>query len=107
MHQISADRATSRRNNVGPYDVFVCNLAGGVHIHPTGKGAQLLTRVVQHALAHGHNNVKLSGVRAYATRYGIAVPAVDAMGPNAAAEDMAALARHKVTAQQYFKANFS
>ena len=61
----------------------------------------------QHALTHGHGNVKLSKVRAYATQYGITVPAVDVMGADAEAEDAAALTRYRANIGRYFKINVS
>lgn len=106
MHEISADRVMGV-NNVVPYDVFICDLAEGVQILPSGEGAQLLTWIIQRALANSNNSLRLSEVRIYSKRFAITVQAVDVMGTNVAAEDMAALARHKIAAAQYYKSNVS
>ena len=85
-------------HNLQPYDVFVCDLAEGVRHHPTGKGAQLLTRVIHHALAHEDphdRRLKLSGLVSYSVFHGIAVPDDDKMGSIAEEEDKAALDRHR------------
>lgn len=89
-----------------PHDVFVGDLAEGVRHHPTGKGAQLLTRVVQHVLAHEDpygTRVKLSELMDYATRHGITVPEEDKMGPVAEVEDEAALERHSKASKDWYE----
>ena len=73
VYWISVDSGNSGPGNMAPYDVFVCDLAEGVHHHPTGKGAQRLTHVVRHALQHIQTNVKLSDVKACAGHYNITV----------------------------------
>jgi hypothetical protein len=88
-----------------PYDVFVCDLAEGIRHHPTGQGAQLLTRVVQHALKHQdpyHRQLRLSQVVDYATRYDITVPEEERMGPMAEVDDKAALDRHRDVVTEWF-----
>ncbi|KAF2998926.1 hypothetical protein E8E13_006204 [Curvularia kusanoi] len=80
-----------------PHDMFVCDLAEGVRHHPTGKGAQLLTRVIQHALKNEdpyNRKLKLSEVAGYAKKHSITVPVEVRMGPVAENEDKAALERH-------------
>jgi hypothetical protein len=88
-----------------PYDVFVCDLAEGIRHHPTGQGAQLLTRVVQHALKHQdpyHRQLRLSQVVDYAARYDITVPEEERMGPVAEVDDKAALDRHRDVVTEWF-----
>jgi hypothetical protein len=88
-----------------PYDVFVCDLAEGVRHHPTGQGAQLLTRVVQHALKHQdpyNRQLRLSQVVDYAARYDITVPEEDRMGPVAEVDDKAALDRHRDVVTEWY-----
>lgn len=91
--------------NMHPYDVFVVDLAEGVRHHPTGKSAQLSTRVIEHALAHEdpyEKRLKLSEVQSYAITHGITVPVGDKMGPIAAVEDQAALQRCKEVVRDWY-----
>ena len=106
MGEMSADSSLNGNYNVAPYDVFVCDLAEGVYNHPTGTGAQLLTRVINHALNNCHTDIKLSEVEVYAARYNITVPTVDMMASDAAEEDRAALSRHKNAVSRYYKRTF-
>lgn len=89
---------TSAVPDMKPYDVFVCDLVEGVRHHPTGQGAQLLTRVIQHALKHENpyvRQLRLSQVVDYAARHDITVPEEDRMGPVAEVDDKAALDRQR------------
>lgn len=91
--------------HIRPYDVFVCDLAEGVRHHPTGQGAQLLTRVVQHVLKHQdpfHRQLRLSQVVDYAARHDITVPEEDRMGPVAEVDDKAALDRHRDVVTEWY-----
>jgi hypothetical protein len=95
MENIKSESAV---RNMRPYDVFVCDLVEGVRHHPTGRGAQLLTRVVQHALKHENpyvRKLRLSQVFDYAARHNITVPEEDRMGPVAEVDDKDALDRHR------------
>jgi hypothetical protein len=53
------------RVDVDPLDYFLIDLADGVSNLPQGDGARLLTRAVRHAIAHGHDQVKLGQLKQY------------------------------------------
>ncbi|PSN70802.1 hypothetical protein BS50DRAFT_584386 [Corynespora cassiicola Philippines] len=49
-------------------DYTLFDLGEGVQVHPTGRGAQVLTRAILHCRLHYHNNIRLSELTSYVTR---------------------------------------
>jgi hypothetical protein len=103
MDGITVENGNLGSDNVDPNDYYVFHLAEGVHQHghPTGKGAQLLTRVVEHVLASGNEDLLLGEVIGYAQRHSITVPLADRLTAGASAEDQAALNRHLTTISDF------
>jgi len=82
---------------VDPFDYPIYALADGVHQdrHPTGKGAQLLTRVIKHILHVSYDRkVKLSEIHDYAEAWNITVPDADRLQVDIEAEDADAIQRY-------------
>jgi hypothetical protein len=97
MDTVSTDNGNMGCDKVDPFDFYVSDLPEGVHKdrHPTGKGAQLLSRVIEHVRNTDSYDLRLSQVADYARRHSIAVPHQDQLLDDLAAEDEAALERHK------------
>lgn len=65
------------------HDYPLWYMAEGVAVYPTGRDAQLLTRVIHHVRhVSGNRNVLLSQVQQYAAQHGITVPPADVIQPN-------------------------
>jgi len=92
-----------------PFDYYVHDLAEGVQDdrHPTGKGAQLLTRVIQHVREAGDHDLLLSEVVGYAQQHGIVVPVSDQLAEGLDIDDKAARDRHKQTVADFYFTKFS
>ncbi|RAR11781.1 hypothetical protein DDE83_004378 [Stemphylium lycopersici] len=76
------------------HDYFLFHMGDGVVRPPTGRGAQMLTRVIEHIRnVTGDRNVQLSQAATYARTHGITVPAEEQMDfKNLDAEDKPSLA---------------
>jgi hypothetical protein len=97
MDDIAVENGNMGCDKVDPFDFYVSDLFEGVHNdrHPTGKGAQLLSRVIEHVRNTDNADLRLSQVADYARQHSIAVPHQDQLLDDLAAEDEAALERHK------------
>jgi hypothetical protein len=70
------------------HDYPLYHMADGVVRHPTGRQAQMLTRVIDHVRnVTGDRNVLLSQGAAYAQRYDITVPAHEQLSNDIDVED--------------------
>lgn len=82
------------------HDYYLIDLAEGISPakFPQGKGALALTHALVHAMNHGHDQIKLSQVRAYVRQHQL----FD-LGKqhDASVEDEAALARSKPHFEEY------
>ena len=76
-------------DNSNLHDYFLYHMGDGVRHPPTGRQAQMLTRVIEHVRnVTQDTNVRLSEASQYAERYGISVPVSDRMNfANSAMED--------------------
>jgi hypothetical protein len=95
-------------DNRGPFDYYVSDLSEGVvdDRHPIGKGAQLLTRVIKHLRNSGKTDLLLSEVSDYARKHSIMVPDADCCSNDLAADDKAALERHRDTIGKFYTDRF-
>jgi hypothetical protein len=73
MIAIAPENGNRGRDGGLPFDYFVSDLSEGIlnDLRPTGKGAQLLTRVIEHAGNAGKTDLRLSGVSRYARQHNI------------------------------------
>ncbi|EFQ91175.1 hypothetical protein PTT_12040 [Pyrenophora teres f. teres 0-1] len=75
LQGISTDSGLLRENG-RLHDYFLYHMGDGVRYPPTGRQAQMLTRVIDHVRnVTQDRNVRLSQALAYAQRHGISVPA--------------------------------
>jgi GNAT superfamily N-acetyltransferase len=108
LSTVFADNGNLGCDGCDPFDYYVYDLAEGVQANrlPIGKGAQLLTHVIEHVRVTGNRDLLLSEVVDYARQQGIVVPAGDQLTLSVAAEDAAARARHKQTIRNFYEARF-
>lgn len=64
------------------HDFYLHAMGANVVNHPTGRAAQMLTRVIRHVLRTGDQNTRLSQAAQYAQIHGIMVPAHERMRNN-------------------------
>jgi hypothetical protein len=109
MDAIALESGNRGRDGGPPFDYFISDLSEGVQIgrHPTGKGAQLLTRMIEHARNAGKTDLRLSAVSNYARQHSISVPHADRLSNFVAAEDKAALDRHQDTIRKFYRDRFT
>jgi hypothetical protein len=95
-------------DNRGPYNYYVSDLSEGVvdDRHPAGKGAQLLTRMIEHLRNSGKSDLLLSEVSDYARKHSIVVSNADRCSNVIAADDKAALERHRDTIGKFYTDRF-
>ena len=108
MAKMNLDSGNTGCDKGEPFDYYVHDLAEGVQDdhHPTGKGAQLLTRVIEHVREVGDHDLLLSGVVEYAQQHDIVVPVSDQLTGGVDVEDKAARNRHKKTVADSYVAKF-
>lgn len=108
MSRASQENGNMGCDKVDPCDYYVCDLSEGVHLQrrPIGRGAQLLTRVLEHAEQNGKKDLLLGGVLKYARDHGIAVPQGDRLSSDIVGEDAAALKRHQTTIDDFYMNRF-
>jgi hypothetical protein len=70
------------------HDFYLHAMGVNVAHHPTGRAAQMLTRVIRHVVqVTGDRNVRLSQAAQYAQRHGITVPPNERMSSNLSITD--------------------
>jgi hypothetical protein len=70
------------------HDFYLHAMGANVANHPTGRAAQMLTRVIRHVVeVTGDQNVRLSQAAQYAQRHGIRVPASERMSSDLSVAD--------------------
>jgi hypothetical protein len=70
--------------------------------HPTGRRAQMLTRVIRHVLDRtGDRNVRLSGAADYARQHDIVVPANERMSSDLSIADIPDPVTMRIAKQAY------
>tara|TARA_R110002003_G_scaffold105_2_gene8735 strand:+ start:14726 stop:15121 length:396 start_codon:yes stop_codon:yes gene_type:complete len=108
MSAVSQSSGLTGCHKVKPFDYPVFHLAQGVqqNRHPTGKGAKLLTRVVQHVLENDNRGTLLSEVSSYAQKHAITVPQDSQLVGDSIDEDKAALARHSKEIGKFYFGRF-
>ncbi|KAH4070922.1 hypothetical protein HBI70_209780 [Parastagonospora nodorum] len=108
MAKMNLDSGNTGCDKGEPFDYYVHDLAEGVQDdhHPTGKGAQLLTHVIEHVREVGDHDLLLSGVVEYAQQHDIVVPVGDQLTGGVDVEDKAARNRHKKTVADSYIAKF-
>jgi hypothetical protein len=95
---VAALKHVNRAHDGGlPLDYYISYLSETVHNdhRPTGKGAQLLTRVIEHASNTSKTDLRPSQVSRYAHRHGVLVPQAYLFSSDKAAKDNVALDRHR------------
>ena len=71
------------------HDFYLHAMGENVVNHPTGRAAQMLTRVIRHVVeVSGDRNVRLSEAAQYARRHGITIPANERMNSNLEVADL-------------------
>jgi hypothetical protein len=86
------------------HDYFLHAMGENVVNHPTGRAAQMLTRVIRHVVeVTGDRDVRLSQAAQYAARHGIVVPQNERMAANLDVADSPNAAVILTARNQYFQ----
>jgi hypothetical protein len=86
------------------HDYPIYHLGDGVVRPPTGRQAQMLTRVIHHVRnVTRDRNVTLSHAATYAQRHGITVPTYERMGTNLDVEDALSDALRRTIKADYMR----
>ncbi|PSN70803.1 hypothetical protein BS50DRAFT_584387 [Corynespora cassiicola Philippines] len=81
-------------------DYFLFDMADFVKVHPTGRGAQVLTKAIQHARQNNNQSIRLSQLEAYVAEHKLA-DLVEPLGDTELADEAAKLRWRDVACISY------